>query len=163
MIVIADSSPLITLINIGQAGILQTLFREVVIPPQIAAELATAKRAPTVRNFIADCPSWLRVQAPAVVETIPRLHEGERAAISLADELKADLLLIDESDGRAAALARHLRITGTIGILLRAAEQGLLDLADAFARIKRTDSWISPKLLDAELEKHSRRTNSRKR
>jgi len=161
MIVIADSSPLITLINIGHAGILQTLFREVVIPPQIATELATAKRPQAVRNFIADCPPWLRVQAPAMVEPIPRLHEGECAAISLAGELKADLLLIDETGGRAAALARRLRITGTIGILLRAAGQGLLDLADAFARIKRTDSWISPKLLDAELEKYRRRTNTR--
>ncbi len=161
MIVIADSSPLITLINIGHAGILQTLFLEVVIPPQIAAELAAAKRPQAVRTFIAECPPWFRVQAPAVVEPIPSLHEGERAAISLADELKADLLLIDETDGRAAALARHLRITGTIGILLRAATQGLLDLAEAFARIKQTDSWISPKLLDAELEKFRRRTDSR--
>lgn len=161
MIVIADSSPLITLVNIGYAGILETLFREVVIPPQIAAELAAASRTQAVRNFIADCPPWLRVQAPAVVEPIPSLHEGERAAISLASELKADLLLIDETDGRAAALARHLRITGTIGILLRAAEQGLLGLDHAFARIKRSDSWISPKLLDAELEKHRRRTNTR--
>lgn len=161
MIVVADSSPLITLVNIGHAGILQTLFHEVVIPPQIAAELAAAKRPQAVRNFIVDRPSWLRVQAPAVVEPIPGLHEGERAAISLAGELKAGLLLIDETDGRAAALTRRLRITGTIGILLRATERGLLDLAEAFARIKQTDSWISPKLLDTELEKYRRRMNTR--
>ena len=163
MIVVADSSPLVVLVNIGHVRILPALFREVVIPPQIAAELADARRPQPVRDFIADRPSWLCVRTPACVELIPDLHEGERAAISLASELKADLLLIDESDGRLAALARHLQITGTIGILQRAAEQGLLDLADAFARIKQTDFWISPKLLDAELEKYRAQQNARKR
>lgn len=157
MIVVADSSPLIALVNIGHIEVLPVLFREVVIPPQIAAELADARRPPAVQDFLRGKPVWLRVQAPASVELIPELHEGERAAISLARELKADLLLIDESDGRSAALARHLQITGTIGILQRAAEQGLLDLAEAFSRIKQTDFWISPKLLDAELVKYRER------
>lgn len=153
MIVVADSSPLIVMMKIGHIQVLPVLFREVVIPPQIAMEPADPKRPQTVQDFIRERPDWLRVQAPASVEPIPELHEGERAAISLARELQADLLLIDESDGRSAALARHLRITGTIGILQRAAEQDLLDLAEAFARIKETDFWISPKLLDAELER----------
>ncbi len=157
MIVVADSSPLIVLVNVGHIQILPALFREVGIPPQIAAELADAKRPQPVQDFIREQPGWLRVQAPASAELIPELHEGESAAISLARELQADLLLIDESDGRSAALARHLQITGTIGILQRAAEQGLLDLADAFAGIKRTDFWISPKLLDAELERSRER------
>ena len=154
MIVVADSSPLIVLVNIRHVEILPALFREVVIPPQIASELADSKRPPAVQDFIHDKPPWLQVQAPVSVEAIPELHEGECAAISLASELKADLLLIDESDGRAAARARHLQITGTIGILQRAAEQGLLDLAETFERIKQTDFWISPKLLDAELERY---------
>ena len=163
MIVVADSSPLIVLVNIGHIQILPALFREVVIPPQIAAELADSKRPQTVQDFIREKPVWLRVQAPASVESMPELHEGERAAICLPSELHADLLLIDESDGRAAALARHLPITGTIGILQRAAEQDLLDLAEAFARIKQTDFWISPRLLDAELERYREWEMGRKR
>ena len=162
MIVVADSSPLIVLVNIGHIRVLPDLFGEVVIPPQIAAELADAKRPQAVQDFIRAKPVWLRVQAPASMEPIPELHEGERAAISLAGELKADLLLIDESDGRSAALARNLQITGTIGILQRAADQGLLDLADAFERIKQTDFWISPKLLDAELAKYRAQEIERK-
>ena len=153
MIVVADSSPLIVLVNIGQIQILPALFGTVIIPPQIAAELSDGKRPQPVRDFIAARPGWLRVQAPAVIESIPEIHEGEQAAISLAAELKAELLLIDETDGRRAALARNLRITGTIGILECAAEGGLLDLSDAFARIKRTDFWISEGLLDAELDR----------
>ena len=108
-------------------------------------------------------PGWLKVQAPAVIESIPEIHEGEQAAISLATELKADLLLIDEMDGRTAALARNLAITGTIGILERAAEGGLLDLSDAFARIKKTDFWISASLLDHELDKFRQQQRDRQR
>jgi predicted nucleic acid-binding protein len=103
MIVVADSSPLIVLVNIGHIEILPALFGEVFIPPQIAAELSEAKRPHPVRNFIAGKPAWLRIQAPANVELIPEIHECESAAISLASELKADLLLIDERDGRSAA------------------------------------------------------------
>ena len=163
MIVVADSSPLIVLVNIGCIRILPDLFGEVVIPPQIAAELADARRPQAVQDFMGAKPTWLRVQAPARVESIPDLHEGERAAISLAGELNADLLLIDESDGRSAALARNLQITGTIGILQRAADQGLLDLAGAFEQIKQTDFWISPKLLDAELARRRAEESNRKR
>lgn len=163
MIVVADSSPLVVLVNIGHIQTLPALFREVFIPPQIAAELADSRRSQAVRDFIREAPPWLRVQAPRRMESIPELHEGECAAISLASELHADLLLIDERDGRSAALARHLPITGTIGILERAAEQNLLDLAEAFARIKQTDFWISPKLLDAELQRHRARRIERNR
>ena len=88
MIVVADSSPLVVLVNIGHVRILPALFREVVIPPQIAAELADARRPQSVRDFIADRPPWLYVRTPACVELIPDLHEGECAAISLARELK---------------------------------------------------------------------------
>jgi predicted nucleic acid-binding protein len=56
MIVVADSSPLIVLVNIGHVQILPTLFQEVFIPPQIAAELADPKRPQGVRDFIfSDC------------------------------------------------------------------------------------------------------------
>ena len=75
MIVVADSSPLIVLVNIGHIQILPTLFREVVIPPQIAAGLADSKRPQTVQDFIREKPVWLRVQAPASVESMPELHE----------------------------------------------------------------------------------------
>ena len=46
-----------------------------------------------------------------------------------------------------------LVITGTVAILVHAAENKLLDLSEAFARIKQTDFWIPAKLLDAELER----------
>src|SRR4051794_2506765 len=111
MLVVADSSPLIVLINIGHVGILSQLFQQVFIPPQIVAELSAAHRPQAVRDFIQSPPAWLIQQAPLSIESISALHEGELAAISLARELHADLLLIDEIYGRRAATQRKIPFT----------------------------------------------------
>lgn len=151
MLVIADSSPLIALVNIDQIGLLPTLFGDVAIPRQVANELGSSKRPQIVRDFFATLPTWLHVRSPSMIESIPLLQPAESAAISLAMELKADLLLIDEIHGRKAATDRNVKITGTIGILELAASGKLLDLEQAFNRLKRTDFWVSHKLLDQRL------------
>jgi predicted nucleic acid-binding protein len=155
MLVVADSSPLIVLIEIGRIDILPALFGRVIIPLEVSGELAQDKRPQSIRSFIATPPDWLIQQAPSSVDSIPMLHPGETSAISLAIELHAELLLIDESLGRKAAVARGIHVTGTIGIVERAAEKGLLDLKETFAQIKNTDFWISEELLDARLARIS--------
>src|SRR6478752_105691 len=101
MLVIADASPLVGLVKIGHVDVLAALFGEVIIPPQVAAELASPKRPAEVRAFMASPPPWLSVRAPSRLEAIDDLDPGELEAISLAKELGADLLLIDEAKGRA--------------------------------------------------------------
>src|SRR5438552_821643 len=135
MLVVADSSPLIVLINIEYIDILPRLFGKVVIPPEVSAELSVSNRPQPIQTFINSPPPWLLLQSPSIVEPIPMLHPGEVTAISLALELHADLLLIDELRGRKAAAARKIRVTGTIGVLEQAADRGLLDLKEAFERI----------------------------
>ena len=157
MIVVADSSPLIALINIGHIDVLPRLFGQVIIPPEISAELNVPTRPQAVRNFIGARPNWLLERVPTRVEPIPMLHPGEVAAIRLAQELKADLLLIDEVRGRKAAADLNIAFTGTVGVLELAADRGLLELQDAFARLKSTDFWISPQLLDERLKLYERR------
>jgi predicted nucleic acid-binding protein len=99
MLVIADSSPVIAIIGIGYVNVLPTLFGSVTVPTQVADELASARRPPSVRDFIQNRPAWLTVRSPLVVESIPLLQLAETAAISLVKELNADLLLIDEIQG----------------------------------------------------------------
>lgn len=161
MLVVADSSPLIVLINISHIDILRDLFETVIIPPEVSREMREDKRPQAVRTFMATPPAWLAEQAPTSIETIPMLHPGEASAISLALEIHADLLLIDETLGRKAAAARGIHITGTIGIIEQAAEDGLLDLKEAFAKIKKTDFWISHELLDLRLKLHLERKKDR--
>jgi predicted nucleic acid-binding protein len=75
------------------------------------------------------------------------LGAGEREAIMLAQEAQADALLIDEEDGRRAASARALIVTGTLGVLERAAERELLDLPDVVARLRATSFRVRESLL----------------
>src|ERR1700733_9747964 len=106
MLVVADTSPFIGLLKIGQVDLLPRLYGSVVIPSEVGRELASEKRPAEVRAFIVSRPQWLSIRSPKSLEPIPEIDAGECAAISLALELKADLLLIDEKTGREAANAR---------------------------------------------------------
>jgi predicted nucleic acid-binding protein len=151
MIIVADSSPFVVLISVEHIALLAAIFHEVIIPPEVLAELASPKRADDIRAFIAAPPSWLHVASPSSIEPIEGLHAGDSAAISLAQELRADRIVIDERLGRRAATERGLHVIGTIGVLEAAAWRDLIDLGDAFAKVKRTDFWVSPGFLDERL------------
>lgn len=157
MIVVADTSPLVALVNIGHVDVLPRLFGSLTIPGQVAAELAGPERPQAVRNFIGNPPAWLIIRKPAKIAPLPRLHAGEQEAISLALELKAHLLLIDERDGRKAAIQRGLPTVRTAALLTQAADQGLLDLKQAFDRLRNTDFRIPGRVLDALLRQHNER------
>ena len=96
MIVVADTSPFLVLVAIGHVDVLPHLYGRLVIPPEVAGELASPRRTKLVQTFIASPPSWLEQRAPSAVERIPDLDPGEAAAISLACELRADQVIIDE-------------------------------------------------------------------
>ena len=117
MLVIADSSPLIALVNIGHIDVLPKLFGEIIIPPAVAIEIASSNRPDAVRQLAAIPPAWLKVQAPSTILRMADLHPGESEAISLAIEIHADLVLIDERRAYREALARKLNAVGTVGVL----------------------------------------------
>jgi predicted nucleic acid-binding protein len=145
MLVVADSSPLIGLVKIGHVEILSSLYGSVVIPREVAGELSSPKRPPEVQAFIAAPPNWLTIRSPSSVEEIEGIDLGERAAISLAQELNADLLLIDETRGREAAIARNIRTARTAAVIFDAANAGVIaDLREAFDRLRGTNFFAFP-------------------
>jgi len=75
------------------------------------------------------------------------LDPGERAAIALAEKIRADLILIDETDGRTEALRRNFRVTGTLGVLRAAAVEGLVDVRSVLNRLAATSFYTDERLL----------------
>lgn len=152
MIVVADSGPLHYLILLEQVDLLRRFYGQVLVPQAVASELSTSGAPGVVREWITGPPSWVEVRAVAseVVEAITDdLDIGERSAIALAETLHADLLLIDEAAGRAEAKRRHLRVTGTLGVLRSGAEQGLVNVPDLLERLKATSFYLDETLLNA--------------
>jgi hypothetical protein len=71
------------------------------------------------------------------------IDDGESEAIALALETGADLILLDDSDARERARLYGLKMTGTIGILLRAKMEGKIEsLREYLKRLKGTGFWI---------------------
>ena len=77
-----------------------------------------------------------------------------RAAIALAKSIRADLILMDDRAGVAAAYRHGLTVTGTLGVLDLAARRGLVDLATIFAKLRATNFRYPPEIMDALLAQH---------
>ena len=155
-IVIADTSPINYLILIGHIDILPSLFEKVILPSVVRDELDDAP--PPVRLWIAAPPSWVEVRPTTNSrrdDSLRNLDAGEGDAIVLAVELQADLLLMDDREGVLAARRKGFAVTGTLGVLGLAAQHGLLNLADAFDRIKRTNFRYRQDTMDALLAEAS--------
>ena len=150
-VVISDTSPIRYLVLISQVELLRALYREVLLPEAVADELSQPKTPDAVREWISHRPAWLKVM-PLTARpgslSLPDLDAGERDAILLAMDMKADLVLMDEREGVEAARGLGLSVTGTLGVLDRAAELGLIELAPVIARLRQTNFRINPALLD---------------
>ena len=159
MIVIADTSPLNYLVLIGAIDVLPTLYQSVIIPKAVLAELHAKDTPRLVKEWIDSLPSWLEVKQPDMSEAaIPaRLDAGEREAIVLAQQLRANAIIIDDRDGRKEATQRGIKVIGTLAVLNDAAIRGLIDLPAVITKLKQTNFRARAKLISALLEQDAER------
>jgi predicted nucleic acid-binding protein len=154
MIAVADASPLCYLVLIGEIDLLPKLFLQVAVPQAVIGELLHQDAPEVVRNWASNLPEWISPTATAEVVSggLEKLQAGERAAIILAESIKADLILLDEKAARRVAAERGLRVSGILGVLGQAAIQGFVDLPSAIDRLRKTTFRCSPPLLKATLD-----------
>lgn len=113
-----------------------------------------------VRIWMNHLPEWAAIRSPQTVASAfpSALGQGEREDIALAEEIGADVLLVDDEAARMEAGRRLIPVQGTLGVLDLASEHGLLsDLPDAIERLKKTNFRASAKLLDFFLERDAAR------
>lgn len=163
--IVADTTPLNYLVLIDAVALLPRLYGRVLIPPAVHRELSDPFAPEAVSAWAKKPPPWLEIVPlrMAVDSSLMHLDLGEREAIALAIEQRAEFVLIDERDGVAAARGRDLRIVGTLGILDAAAARGWIDLQAAFDRLRQTTFRSPRRLMAAMLEEHSRRKTQPKK
>lgn len=160
MIVVSDSTPLISLMKAMKLDILRDLFGEVLIPEAVYDEVTSNDSHKDEAELIvnSDYIRKVNVNNPERVSFLQRatgLDLGESEAIIYADETNADLLLMDETAGRKVAQNMNLPMSGSTGILIQAFQANLLteeEVEIAFDRIKRSNQHISDDLIKYALE-----------
>lgn len=126
--VISDTSPIQYLYQVELLDLLFRLYEEITIPEAVENELAKG------RNHGIDLPgvkemSRFKVRAASFEQTVElptSLGRGEREVLALASVSPDSLLLLDDALARQHARALGLRLTGTLGVLLKAKQSGLL-------------------------------------
>jgi predicted nucleic acid-binding protein len=153
MQVVADTSVFHDLILLDQLALLPTLYGRIIIPSVVlTVELPHPHSPAPVRAWVQHLPAvpeWLELRAPTRTPEadLLLLEAGERDAVLLAEEFHVDLVLMDDKDGRKAAELRGLAVYGTVGVLARAAAQGLVDLQAMFTQLLTTNFRIDERIL----------------
>ena len=142
MIVISDTTPIISLIKINRIDLLEQLFGEVLIPEAVFRELTTNSiysgetRIVKASSFMKTMPIKNR-KSLDILQAISGLYDGESGAIILADELQSDVLIIDERKGRKVAQKMGITITGTAGILIQAYNEKMISSSEIILYIEQ--------------------------
>lgn len=158
MIVIADTSPINYLVLIDAADLLSALFDTVFVPQGVIYELTNPASPSEVRDWAQNLPSWIAIRV--VSHSDPELDWlgiGEREGISPAQEIRADLILLDDLRARTEAEKRRLKVTRTLGILRLAALRNLVDMPSALRKLQETSFYAPAPLIRSLLDEDDRR------
>lgn len=137
--------------KVGHLWILGKIFTRVIIPPAVNMEW--------LRPGGHIVPDWLSIEKTLSAETSPmvndlyqKLDKGEAEAIALFSFLKADLLLLDDLNGRRLAKAMQYPVVGTLGILVAAKRKGLIPaLSPLLVELKKHRFYITDEVIKKSL------------
>jgi predicted nucleic acid-binding protein len=157
MIVVSDTTPLIGLASIQRFDVLRQLFGEVYIPPAVYDEAVVKGREEGGAKREVSTATWIKVievkNRLAVEALLDEMDLGEAEAIVLAREIGADWVLMDEKKGRQKLLQMGINKIGTVGILLKAKQVGLVPaIRPEIEKLRQHGFSISQDVIDAVLQ-----------
>lgn len=151
--VVLNNTPLVALWSINRWELLHDLFGEVHVPPAVEAEFLATETGS--RRKALSQAAWIQVTAvdnPRHVRSFVGLDQGEAETLALAIEQDARLVIIDEIKGRRFAHRLGLPLTGTMGVLLLAKENGLVNkIAPLIDQLQESGFYITPELVSMVL------------
>lgn len=146
--IVSNTTPIISLLKLNRLELLQQLYTQIHIPLAVYNEIEAGK----TKRYYKDLSKidWInitKIQDRQAVKYFLDLDAGEAEAIVLATEINADLIILDEKLGRFHAKHADLKVTGTIGILIKAKTAGLIvNLKPLLDELTNKEVWISGKL-----------------
>lgn len=152
MIIVCDASPLIALATCNALELLDSMFGQVYVSKQVFDEVTKQDKPFSQQLF--DYLDNNAIDMPILAEfaELP-LDKGELSAFSLYKKLNADYLLIDEKLGRKFAKNLGFKITGSLGILLLAKQQGLIPAIRPYVeKLNQSPIHLSQQLIDTALK-----------
>ncbi|MCY4732441.1 DUF3368 domain-containing protein [Natronomonas gomsonensis] len=148
-LVVSDTSPLLNLALIDQLDLLKAQFSGISIPDQVWGELTEGDAGLNAIRELRE-EGFLNVveveRSDLFIEIRRQLDRGETAAICYAIGQDAELILLDEKEGRRVARDHDLTVTGVIGVFLKGANAGNVDLERELAALREAGFWISDAL-----------------
>ena len=157
MIVVSNTSPIVNLAVVGQLDLLRQLYDKVIIPQSVRDEIVIAGEGQPGATEVSSL-EWIETRQvtdrPLLASLRLELDEGEAEAITLAIEMRANLLLLDERKGRAIAARLGLQFVGLLGVLLEAKHAGLIPAVKPLVDdlVTKAGFWIGQELYEHVLQ-----------
>lgn len=154
--VIVNSTPLIALCHVNRLDVLKELYGEITIPKAVYDEISV-KEDSVCKKAVDEALGWIHVQK--IQNTMAKemfksqLHDGEVEVMILAKEQDADIAIIDDQNAKKYAKYLGLPVTGTLGILIKAKQEGhISELKPILDVMVRNGIYIKASLIEYCLE-----------
>ena len=156
MILVLDSSPLITLSKINQLPLLHELAQETFLHPAVYEEVFTPDKT-GLKPQVVEQARWLvtrSVQNFSLVKQLTkRLGKGEAEAIVLAKEIPGSVVVIDDALGRKTALEQGVPVVGLLGLFVHAKELRIIPgIHSLLLQIQQAGFYLDTRLVDTLLK-----------
>ncbi len=148
--VVSNTTPLISLLKLDRLEILNKIYSVICIPSAVYNEIEAGKDKPFYRDLSKiDWIKIVEIKNQNALKYFLDLDSGEAEAIVLATEINADLIIMDEKLGRFHAKHADLKVTGIIGVLIKAKQLGIItELKPLLFELIEKNVWIGDKLIN---------------
>jgi len=155
--VVSDSTVLIGLGKIGKLNLLREIFSKVYIPEEVFKEVVEKGKDKPGSQLVKEA-GWIETKPIAdktqVNFLMASLEKGEAEVLSLAKEIRADLILLDEEKARKSAAIAGFEVMGILGVLIVAKNLGLLEeIRASIEELKKKRFRISDRIVAEALKK----------
>lgn len=151
--IVSNTTPIISLLKINKLTVLKDLYGEVIIPEGVFNEIEAGKDKKYYTDLLKI--EWIKVEKIKDKNSLSYfldLDKGEAETIILATESGAGLTILDETLGRYHAKRAGLKVTGTLGILLKAKKSGyIIEIKPLLYELKDKGIWLSNNLIERTL------------